>query len=58
MSSDIKSALVPVLADCGAGAIERPTVIEVEFSGTVTRIYAGADAELVATVLQSLRVAP
>ena len=46
------------MADGGAAATDRPTVIEVEFSGTITRIYAGADAGVVATVLKSLRVLP
>jgi transposase len=58
VSSDAEPALVPVMADSGAAATDRPVVIEVEFSGTVTRIYAGADAGLVATVLKSLRVLP
>jgi transposase len=58
VSSDAEQALVPVIADSGAAATDRPVVIEVEFSGTVTRIYAGADAGLVATVLKSLRVLP
>ena len=50
--------LVSVLADTGAGATERAAVIEVEFSGTLTRVFAGADAHLVATVFKSLRVEP
>lgn len=58
VSSEAEPALVPVMADGGAGATERPAVIEVEFGGTITRIYAGADSGLVATVLQSLRAAP
>jgi transposase len=37
VSSDTEPELVPVMADGGAGATERPTVIEVEFSGTTTR---------------------
>jgi transposase len=55
VSSDAEPALVPVMADSCAAATDRPAVIEVEFSGTVTRIYAGADASLVATVLKSVK---
>lgn len=58
VSTDAAPALVPVMADAGAAVIARPAMIEVEFSGTITRIYAGADAGLVATVLQSLRGTP
>lgn len=57
-SSEAEPTLVPIMADSCAAATERSAMIEVEFSGTVTRIYAGADAGLVATVLQSLRDAP
>jgi len=53
-STAAQLGLVPVVADAGAAASCGALAMEVEVAGTVTRIFAGADAALVASVLRCL----